>query len=274
MRRILSLILIVCGCQAAQAEVMLLHRAGPICDPAVEACTLNLQINGEITENTPQQVQQLIDKTRTQAKSKNYFFAFLGLELNSPGGSVDAAMAIGRIIRKEVAGAFVPRGSVCLSACVLVLAGGSYRSFEGTVGIHRPYFPVPKEDVSADNIKATYQKMLQNIRAYLREMNVAEGLADAMLRINPENMRVLTTSELTQYGLTDVDPVAEETYDLQQAQSLGIDRQEYMRRKSLAEQECGGPTSQSTLCYRNIIKMGRVEHYDFSRFGRMPQQDQ
>jgi hypothetical protein len=37
--------------------------------------------------------------------------------------------------------------------------------------------------------------MLQDIRMYFPEMNVAEGLADAMLRIPPEEVRFLTEEE-------------------------------------------------------------------------------
>ena len=52
--------------------------------------------------------------------------------------------------------------------------------------------------------------MLQDIRTYFREMNVAEGLADAMLRIPPEEVRFLTEEEAKAYGLTMMDPVYEE----------------------------------------------------------------
>ena len=90
-------------------------------------------------------------------------FHFSAVELNSPGGSVNAAIAIGRIVRNEEAGAFVDRGAVCLSSWVLILAGGSFRSFEGKVGIHRPYLPVPRGDVSSQNVKAIYAQMLQDL---------------------------------------------------------------------------------------------------------------
>jgi hypothetical protein len=96
--------------------------------------------------------------------------------------------------------------------------------------------------------------MLGKIRTYLREMNVVDSLADTMLRINPEKMHVLSAVELSQYGLTDVDPVSMETFDLEQAQKYGLDRQEYMRRKSLAEQQCAGPVS--SACYQSVLKAG------------------
>jgi hypothetical protein len=56
---------------------------------------------------------------------------------------------------------------------------------DGNVGIHRPYLEVPKDEVSPNKVSEHFQKTLQEIRAYFREMNVSEQLADAMLRIPP-----------------------------------------------------------------------------------------
>jgi len=74
--------------------------------------------------------------------------------------------------------------------------------------------------------------MLQDIRSYFREMNVSEQLADAMLRVEPKNIRFLDYDALRLYGLTAVDPVEQETLDLQEAQSFQLDRQEYIKRKA------------------------------------------
>jgi len=271
LRVFLVFALVAIGYQAAHAEVLEMNRAGPTCDPHLLTCTVIAQITGEISETTVTQLKGLIDRTRRKAEASKSFFSFLAVELNSPGGSVDAAMAIGRIVRENEAGAFVNRGAICLSSCVLALAGGSFRSFEGKIGIHRPYLPVPSGDVSAESVKAAYQRTLQEVRAYLREMNVVEGLADAMLRIDPENIRLLSEEELANYGLTPAYPIAQEKYDLQVAKSNGLDRQEYMRRKALAESRCGGPTSMGSNCYRSILKNGLPppsQPIDFSQFGR------
>lgn len=268
MMKILIAALILFGSQAAHADVLEINRAGPSCDARFQACTLVVQITGVITDITTKQLQAIVEETRREAEQNHYSFAFLQAELDSLGGDVDAAMAIGRLLRKENAAAIVNRDAVCLSACVLVLAGGASRGLEGTIGIHRPYFPVPTEQVSAANVRASYQEMLGRLRAYLREMNVDEGLADAMLRIDPEHMHVLSGNELNQYGLSKVDAVTAETFDLEQAQLYGLDRSEYMRRKLLAEQQCGGSTSIATGCYRSILKNGYFEQPDFSQYGR------
>jgi hypothetical protein len=60
--------------------------------------------------------------------------------------------------------------------------------------------------------------------------------------------------------------VTTETFDLEQAPSYGLDRQEYMCRKSLAEKQCGGPTSIATGCYKSILKNGHFEQPDFTQY--------
>jgi hypothetical protein len=240
--------------QAARGEVIDLHRT-PMCDKASESCGIALKISGQIDVSSFNKFKRLVDQTRRQAESNKWYLSPPFVELDSPGGSVSAAMAIGRVLRAEQGVAGIKPEAVCYSSCVLVLAGAVGRIMEGPVGIHRPYFEVPKDDVSPDKITELFQKMLQDIRAYFREMNVSEQLADAMLRINPENMRVLNDAALNSYGLTFEDPIAQETWDLGQAQFYGLNRQEYVRRKTLAENQCGPMVSSE--CYRNIMKTGR-----------------
>ena len=60
-------------------------------------------------------------------------------------------------------------------------------------------------------------------------------LADAMLRTNPERIRLLSHEELATYGLTPVDPIAAESFDLLAAKSYGLDRQEYRSESTCRE---------------------------------------
>jgi hypothetical protein len=131
----------------------------------------------------------------------------------------------------------------------------------GRIGIHRPYLEVPQQEVTADNVKELYQRMLQDIRSYFREMNVSEQLADDMLRIEPAKIRLLDDAALDSYGLTLIDPIEEETWDLEDAQSRGLDRQTYMKRRSLAERACPRIRVLSyanSECYQTIMETGRV----------------
>jgi hypothetical protein len=69
-------------------------------------------------------------------------------------------------------------------------------------------------------------------------MNVSEQLADAMLRIEPKNIRLLDYGAQRNYGLTTTDPIEQETLELQDAQWFKLDRQEYMKRKAVSEPVC------------------------------------
>lgn len=143
--------------------------------------------------------------------------------LDSPGGDLNSAMRIGRMIREVGARAIVPRGAECFSACVFVLAAGTDRIVDGTVGIHRPYFLVaPGGDVGA-----TLLEIERIAREYLVEMNVPARLAEDMFSIDPRDMVVLDAERLREYRLVGRDIVAREEAALRMAESLGISRQAY-----------------------------------------------
>jgi hypothetical protein len=263
--------------QAARGEVIEDVRYGPSCEPATRACHLIVRIEGTITVADYEKLKGLIDQTHRQKERQNFDWDYVFAYLDTPGGNVDAAMAIGRLLRKEEANVSIgyrplSRQGICYSACVLVLAGAVGRDMQlGRVGIHRPYLEVPKDAVSSERVKDIFQKTLLDIRAYFREMNVSEQLADAMLRIEPEHMRLLDGAALNSYGLAPEDPVAREIKELGIAQKYGLSREEYMKRKAIAASRCASPT---TFCYQKIIETGRVDpaispdQEDFSQYGR------
>jgi hypothetical protein len=156
-------------------------------------------------------------------------------------------MKIGRLLRRESMGADIamknpPNEGRCVSACVLIYAGAIHRSFEqphfSKLGIHRPYLEVPQQDLSSDKLQEVYRQTLQDVRAYLREMNVSERLAEAMFRIEPEKVRFLTPKDAENYGLTKWDPVYNEMADIDEAKKLGLNRQVFMERRKQALSGC------------------------------------
>jgi hypothetical protein len=223
-------------------------------------CSFAIWLSGEIASSTVNEVKELLDRRRawTGGEQGNLFY------IDSPGGNVAAAMAIGRMIRKERLTVLVWKGQECLSACVIVLVGATHRGFYGKIGIHRPFFdpPISSQPLTPDKVKDNYQSMLQEIRSYLREMNVSERLVDDMLAIDPANVRYLSRNQLENYGLRTVDPIEQETIDLQEAQALGLDRREFIRRKALSLAKCSEDSSLETLdailaCNERIMKSGR-----------------
>ena len=130
----------------------------------------------------------------------------------------------------------------------------------------------PQGTVTTEQVKTAYGTMLQDIRAYLREMNISERLADDMLAIEPERVRTLSQAELKGYGLATLDPaeqqrraIENEARDVWEAAQLGLDRAEYTRRKALVENICaytaaGEPMtdySEYWRCKQRVLKTGQ-----------------
>jgi ATP-dependent protease ClpP protease subunit len=221
------------------------------------AVGIAMDINGTIDAATLDNVTKLFEQfhqaeasggsTNCERTSGNDLSAFGNhFGINSNGGNVVAAMAIGRLLRKE--NAWLGINGVCISACVLILAGAIDRQIakDGQVGIHRPYLSTnPQKPLTTDQVKAAYSLMLKELRAYLREMNVSSRLADDMLATEPERVRYLTLVELKDFGLGRVDPaeqqrraIEKEARDIKEANRMGLDRQEYTRRKALGDSSC------------------------------------
>jgi hypothetical protein len=182
---------------------------------------IGIDIDGEIDAATVESVSKLFEEFREQRKkvaagvtcddsarhqNQPDFSAYGNhFGINSPGGNVAAAMAIGRMLRRE--GAWIGVNGVCFSACVFILAGAVDRQIgkSDQVGIHRPYLlPTPEKPLEADQVKQAYSRTLQDMRSYLREMNVSPRLADDMLATEPENNHILTETEIRAYRLTGV----------------------------------------------------------------------
>jgi hypothetical protein len=97
--------------------------------------------------------------------------------LNSPGGSVSDALAMGRLIREKKFATEVEAGKYCASSCPLVFAGGVERRAgeKAAIGVHqvsalRPVTGSPARDEMslAQNISARCQR-------YLGEMGIDLG---------------------------------------------------------------------------------------------------
>lgn len=110
--------------------------------------------------------------------------------LNSAGGDVSSAMSIGRTIRKASLATAVHDGSVCASACIVILAGGVWRyAHDGArLGLHRPYFANPKSATAKgyDTFQQAYDSIIESHRKYFLEMKIGSGILDRMVQV-PSN---------------------------------------------------------------------------------------
>jgi hypothetical protein len=127
--------------------------------------------------------------------------------LNSPGGSLVAAMQLGRVLRER---AFDTRvgtrttdaaratAGTCYSACPFVLAGGVERSLEAgsAIGLHRAENRVPVSDEDDfQHVVAT------QVAEYLAAMGVHAEVARIMGAIPHDQIRNLTVDEALQLNL-------------------------------------------------------------------------
>lgn len=154
------------------------------------------------------------------------------LYLDSPGGDVREAMAIGRWVRKIGMTTLVFPTSRCYSSCVYILAAGLHKTVAGQVGIHRPYLTA----TPTGGVDATMKVALRSSQDYFAAMNLPSQLADTMFSIPPDRLVVLDQESLALYRLDQTDLGHQEALDLKNAAFYGLTRQEYMVRKRRYEQ--------------------------------------
>ena len=184
------------------------------------------------------------------------------VKLNSPGGDVMAAMALGRVLRREQRSVVMGPDDQCVSACVFVLAGAIERGvFSEKVGIHRPFL-VRDTATTPEQQKGQYANIEKLVKSYLAEMNVDQRLYDDMLRISPQAVRYLTEEELKAYGLFGTDPFYEQANLANRAAQLGISIPELLRRRKAMSTVCGSYDPLEPLPNR-AAQQGNVSGLDF-----------
>ena len=178
--------------------------------------------------------------------------------VNSDGGDLEAAIAIGRLLRKKEIAVDVLEGSRCASACVFILAAGVLRVTFGDVIIHRPY--LANDLPGASGYDANYKRTAQLIRGYLAEMNIPAALGDRMLAIPPDEGQTLTVEEQNLYMLNAEDPAHEQKRAAEEAHKWGISLAEQRRRQALQKRPVrGAPTPTYLSTYGILLRRGSHE---------------
>jgi len=155
--------------------------------------------------------------------------------IDSTGGDVYAAMAIGRIFRKARVSVLI--SNKCMSSCVFLLAGAVKRWIPDgiPVGIHRPYM-ADTAKTSFEELQAKTTRLGVDVAAYLDAMNIPKALFEHMKSIPSESIKVLSDAELMAYGLSVDDPVFVELNDNASAKLANVSKGEYLKRKALTRQ--------------------------------------
>lgn len=188
-------------------------NCGAKCKPWVSA-------TGMIRADTAREFEAFASKTNVRGAT---------IVLNSEGGSVHGAIALGRAIRKldmtttvgrtvEARGGSEPRyASVvpradCESMCAFVLLAGAKRIVppEARVRVHQIWLGDRRDDAAAANYTAEdlvlVQRDIGKLAQYTIEMGGSVELLEVSLRIPPwEPMRALTRDEMRRMNLDNSD---------------------------------------------------------------------
>jgi hypothetical protein len=94
--------------------------------------------------------------------------------LNSPGGSVGDALAMGRLIRDKKFATEVAAGKYCASSCPLVFFGGVERRAgdKAAIGVHQVFAAKTAEAIAPRDEMSDAQRISARCQRYLGEMGI------------------------------------------------------------------------------------------------------
>jgi len=214
----------------AQAEVFVRNRDYKLTrDASVEiADTPHVLVSGRISESDVDAFERAVSELRdtgiflTPDGRRQPIVIF-----DSPGGDVRAAMAMGRIARRELAWTHVKEGFRCDSACVLIYVAGVRRSLaeRARLGIHRPFFEDYEAfgQMSGNRAMNAYDQMSRALVEYIDEMRVTPRVGERILRVPSDHLEYIHFDEADRIGLLDNDPAFQEWSIASQKAQLGAD---------------------------------------------------
>ncbi|MFG6083323.1 ATP-dependent Clp protease proteolytic subunit [Paracoccus litorisediminis] len=152
-----------------------------------------LRISGQIALGDADRFVAWLEETRPESTL---------VLLDSSGGSVSDALAIGDTIRSAGYQTQVETGSVCLSACPYIFAAGVERLADAgaVIGVHQSYFG--KNTLLPTFMAVSDMQQAQaNVMDYLTRMGVDLRIVIHALRTPPEEIRVLDAEEMRELNL-------------------------------------------------------------------------
>lgn len=130
------------------------------------------------------------------------------VRFDSPGGSVNDALEIGKLIREKGFATEVLDGQLCASSCPLAYAGGTERRAApgAAIGVHQIYAAMsiaelPSSMRAAGEAMSDAQKTTAVITRHLTAMEVDPALWLHALETPPDRLYYLSPDELTGYRL-------------------------------------------------------------------------
>jgi hypothetical protein len=175
------------------------------------------------------------------------------LELDSLGGDIKEAIKIAESLTENTVVTNVGPDASCVSACVVVLAGGIARVVYGRIGIHRPFL---SDSSSPEKARIAFDEIKPKIKILFENSGVDPALWDSMMAIPSSKVRYLSDQEIENYGLKGRNPAHFDHIDSVRAKRYGIDKIELFRRDELVRKRC---TSIATFnsCHDSIMATGQ-----------------
>jgi ATP-dependent protease ClpP protease subunit len=214
----------------------------------MEYVNSTVYLMGDISTGWPERFATTLEAVDRKCGTRRSTYTVV---LDSTGGNVESALALGKILRATTATAYVRNDTTCGSACVFILAGAVQRIVNGNVVIHRPFF-TDSTLVGYAERQRRYTQLRKDILKFLQVMNIPTSLLDAMSAVPPDEGHVLSEPELDKYGLSRHDPVWQEEIDIGLSKTLGISRLEFNRRSARAKKICAG----DDRCFGRVLLNG------------------
>lgn len=128
------------------------------------------------------------------------------VSLNSPGGALQDAIAMAKLIRERKLDTEVADGALCASSCPLIFAGGVKRRAgrEAAIGVHQFFATVSKDaPAPADTAQALSDAQMTTARIsrHLAEMGVDPALWLHALDTPPQTLYYFSADELARFRL-------------------------------------------------------------------------
>ncbi|MBX3568881.1 MAG: hypothetical protein KF914_12540 [Rhizobiaceae bacterium] len=126
--------------------------------------------------------------------------------LDSPGGALEDAMSMARLIRERGLSTEVSDGALCASSCPLVFAGGTHRRAgeKAALGVHQ-FYAAGTEEIPAAQVMADAQSTTARITRHLSSMDVDPALWLHALDTPPRALYYFSRDELARFRLVTPD---------------------------------------------------------------------
>jgi membrane-bound ClpP family serine protease len=207
-----------------------------------EAGVMRLRYEGRIAGDFTMLVERVAAMTTRMGIERRV------LDIDSSGGQVEDAIRAGDVIAESNWRIGVRAGSVCHSACVLILAAGDERRIAGAVGIHR-IIRIQSSATSRAELSRELQDVHAQMEEYLQRNGAAVAVADLMMTVPNRSLRLLTPAELDAFGLQGANAAQDDLERIRLARRCGED---FVRRKDAYAraygQQCAGQGGASDAC--------------------------